>query len=233
MKIICSSDLHGHLPEIPECDVLCIAGDLIPKRYLGDARRQMAWLIDDFDKWCREQPAKDILINAGNHDKLFQDLEVRKKLNARWENEEPPYQYLQDSSVIIDHVKFHASPWVREFCYMPFEASDGVAKMFFDLIPEDVDVLMSHSPPYGICDWGGFQEKAGHKPLLERVKFVKPKLHVFGHIHACAEQWKELEWEDKSKSLFANVAFVDNNYEPAHKFLEYDFESRMHRWVRK
>jgi Icc-related predicted phosphoesterase len=231
MKIICTSDLHGHLPRIPECDVLCISGDLVPLRYARNPRKQMGWLIDEFNEWCVEQPAKDILIIAGNHDWMFDDKECKRKLSARWSHEEPPYQYLLDRSVIIDHVKFHGSPWMPEFCYWPFEAPDRLAEIYYNLIPEDVDVLLSHCPPQGICDLGGFLDNCGSWPLLDRLEDVKPKLHVFGHIHPSGNQMESKSWEDGSKSIFANVSLVNNKYEPANKLLEYDSDSNEAKWI--
>jgi hypothetical protein len=51
-------------------------------------------------------------------------------------------------------------------------------------IPEDVDVLVTHGPPYGILDRSaGTLHQAGCPQLLEAVTRLRPKLHVFGHVH--------------------------------------------------
>ncbi len=46
-------------------------------------------------------------------------------------------------------------------------------------IPADTDILVTHAPPQGILDAG-----QGCAELLEASKRVRPKLHVFGHVHA-------------------------------------------------
>lgn len=51
-------------------------------------------------------------------------------------------------------------------------------------IPEDVDILVTHGPPYGILDRSpGALDAAGCPQLLEAVARIKPRLHVFGHVH--------------------------------------------------
>lgn len=54
----------------------------------------------------------------------------------------------------------------------------------WDLIPSDVDILVTHGPPIGhgdLCRGGG---RAGCVQLLQTVQErVRPKYHVFGHIH--------------------------------------------------
>jgi Icc-related predicted phosphoesterase len=55
-------------------------------------------------------------------------------------------------------------------------------KAKWDLIPEDTDVLITHGPPYGHLDTiQGFSQ--GCQDLLTAVEYVKPKFHVFGHVH--------------------------------------------------
>ncbi|WP_292319387.1 metallophosphoesterase family protein [Caldisphaera sp.] len=46
-----------------------------------------------------------------------------------------------------------------------------------------IDILISHNPPYGILDMTYFKIRAGLKELKELSEFIKPKLHLFGHIH--------------------------------------------------
>jgi Icc-related predicted phosphoesterase len=51
-------------------------------------------------------------------------------------------------------------------------------------IPRDVNILVTHGPPYGILDrTPGTLHHAGCPQLLDAVSRLKPKLHVFGHVH--------------------------------------------------
>jgi Icc-related predicted phosphoesterase len=70
-------------------------------------------------------------------------------------------------------------------------------------IPDDVDVLISHGPPQGILDQSpGSPEHAGCPELLEAVNRLKPKLHVFGHVHGAHGMVSNEE------TLFVNAALV-------------------------
>lgn len=52
------------------------------------------------------------------------------------------------------------------------------------MIPDDTDVLITHTPPVGHGDLCSSGVRAGCVELLTTVqKRVKPKYHVFGHIH--------------------------------------------------
>lgn len=50
-------------------------------------------------------------------------------------------------------------------------------------IPEDTDILITHGPPLGFGDRVDSGEHVGCEDLLRRVQQVRPKLHLFGHIH--------------------------------------------------
>ena len=51
-------------------------------------------------------------------------------------------------------------------------------------IPEDIDVLVTHGPPYGILDSSPDSGMhSGCRELFDAVMRVRPKLHVFGHVH--------------------------------------------------
>ena len=54
-------------------------------------------------------------------------------------------------------------------------------------IPEDTDILITHTPPRGCLDLSYNRnhqlEFCGCSNLLKNVFRVKPKLHCYGHIH--------------------------------------------------
>lgn len=51
------------------------------------------------------------------------------------------------------------------------------------MIPSDTDILITHGPPYGILDVLDSEKHVGDVDLLKRVKEIKPKVHISGHIH--------------------------------------------------
>lgn len=102
--------------------------------------------------------------------------------------------YLQDSSAVIEGFKFWGSPWQPWFGGYAFNLNRGPElRDKWDLIPGDVDVLVTHGPPWGVRDkvrnrlWcGGVDDRMVHvgcRELLAAVKRVQPQVHVFGHIH--------------------------------------------------
>jgi hypothetical protein len=52
------------------------------------------------------------------------------------------------------------------------------------MIPDDTDVLITHGPPHGVLDAAMDGFLCGCEELLDAVTTrVKPRLHIFGHIH--------------------------------------------------
>ena len=92
--------------------------------------------------------------------------------------------YLCDESLTLDGVKFYGSPWQPRFFDWAFNKDRGAPlKAIWDKIPLDTDVLITHGPPHGILDLTFDKIKAGCEELLLAVQRIKPKVHVFGHIH--------------------------------------------------
>jgi Calcineurin-like phosphoesterase len=67
----------------------------------------------------------------------------------------------------------------------------------------DIDVLMSHGPPKYRLDKTEDGENVGCKHLWRAVRRSRPRLHVFGHVHAGfgGEKVKWIEDEDREGAL--------------------------------
>src|SRR3982751_187551 len=81
MKVICISDTHSTLPDIPKCDLVIHGGDICPHfvtSYVGDEddiNGQAAWLSTKFQDWCqitRSRWGCQIAACWGNHDSVGQ-----------------------------------------------------------------------------------------------------------------------------------------------------------------
>jgi Icc-related predicted phosphoesterase len=88
--------------------------------------------------------------------------------------------------------------------------SKGNASKIWSSIPLDTEILITHIPPYGILDG-----KEGCSSLLERVKEVKPRFHIFGHIH----QWNG--FKKMEETTFINCSC---EWEPLHAPYYFDYE---------
>ncbi|MFP4135324.1 MAG: metallophosphatase domain-containing protein [Halothece sp.] len=178
MKIVVISDTHNRYQEltIPECDVLIHAGDI---SHAGEIQ-----ILDDFVKWARSQRVKETVFIGGNHDSTLQtSTYIQEQINSL-----PDIHYLEDSELKLFGFKFYGSPWQPRYKDMAFnlDRNSNELDQAWQKIPEDVDVLITHTPPYGILDKlederGGFN--AGCERLADRLKQVPAKIHAFGHVH--------------------------------------------------
>ncbi|WP_026909488.1 metallophosphoesterase family protein [Patulibacter minatonensis] len=205
MRIAAIADLHGHLPETPECDVLVIAGDLVPFPLVHDPPGQAAWLHATFRPWLAERPAGRIVGIAGNHDDVFEDGPVRPP--------ELPWTYLQDSGCAIDGVRFWGVPWTPWFFDWAFNAPRGDADEAFlterfARVPDDTDVLVVHGPPRGYGDRTTGGDRVGSTAQLDCIDRVAPKACIFGHIHEDRGAWT------RGTTRLLNVAAVDADRAP-------------------
>jgi Icc-related predicted phosphoesterase len=183
--------------ELPEGDILVHAGDMTSTGTLGQ--------IHEFNNWLGTLSFSNIICVPGNHDRAFE----REFSNAR--KIMTNCHVLVDEEIVIDGVKFYGSPWQPFFCNWSFNLTRGkeLANKW-KMIPEDTDVLITHSPPFGIHDATAI-EQCGCVDLLERVSEVRPKVHIFGHIH---ESYGRSE---VSGIKFINASICNGYYEPINK----------------
>ena len=77
LKIVAISDIHGLLPELPECDVVCCAGDISPLEYQKDQTQMVSWFCLEFLPWVEKLPCKKFILVGGNHDFFLQNIHRR------------------------------------------------------------------------------------------------------------------------------------------------------------
>lgn len=198
MKFCCLSDLHGVLPHIPACDAVLIAGDICP---CIKGKQQLAWLDRVLKKWL-ESLDRPVFCCAGNHDwPMYCFPEEVKSLNLPW-------TYLQDSSATFNGLNIYGTPHSLIFYNWAFNLTEHELMGKWNLIPDDTDILICHSPPkyYGDMVDG---RSAGSESLLWRIQQLPQlKLCCFGHIHEGRGEWKT------SRAVLANVSIMDEHYKP-------------------
>lgn len=201
MRIDIISDLHMYQPELDGGDLLICAGDWTFK---GDSTE-----LAEMGHWLEQQCYKyrDIVYIAGNHDWGFErdkhesvGLFPKKAI------------YLNDSSVIIQGLKIHGSPIQPEFCNWAFNRFPDEIKAHWDMIPEDADIVVTHGPPKGILDLARGMN-VGCPYLLDKIMQVKPKLHIFGHIH------EGYGIEVQNGIYFINASLMNRRYKPVNKVI--------------
>ena len=172
MRIVCLSDTHNLQDriEVPDGDVLLHAGDFTGRGTPAE--------IAAFGEALAALPHRHKLVIAGNHDFLFQsDPEEARKLLG-------DVTYLEDAGAHVEGLHVWGSPWQPWFHDWAFNLPRGkrLAEKWA-LAPESVDVLVTHGPPRGILDTTFRGEVVGCEELeLARAR-IRPRLHVFGHIH--------------------------------------------------
>ena len=196
LKCVAIADTHGMYRDIklPDGDVLIHAGDITMRGKLSE--------LCDFNNWLGEQPHKHKIIIAGNHDWCFErqkEASIKLITNA---------VYLEDKFIEIEGHKFYGSPWQPWFLDWAFNLQRGEEiQKKWDLISNDVDVLITHGPAFGILDKVA-RANVGCENLLSKIEEIKPKVHVCGHIH---EGYGEVIIEGVK---FINASINTEHYKP-------------------
>ncbi|KAF8876688.1 metallophosphoesterase domain-containing protein 1 [Gymnopilus junonius] len=204
VRIVCISDTHNShnlQPPIPDGDVLVHAGDLT-----NSGTRQE---LDHALSWLESQTHSHKLFIAGNHDTCLSDPDIPHYISSTY----PSLTYLQEASANITIrgriLRVYGSPytpkhgsWVFQYLrvspplYSPSEISEREATKIWSHIPPLTDILITHGPPLGHLDL----DRTGCYALLTALWHVRPKLHVFGHIHA-ARGVEFVRWDGAQKAF--------------------------------
>lgn len=209
MRITTISDTHTkHYAcekDLPGGDLLIHSGDFMNSGYsYAEAKLFFEWFdrIDNYDT--------KVFI-SGNHDRMME-------INPEWGKSELVYSksidYLQDTALDLwdefdAQIRIYGSPWQPEFHSWAFNLprNSDVLKSKWDAIPHDTDILITHGPPFGHLDIPGGQSlRVGCELLRYRVDEIKPKIHVFGHIHGGAGYYYN------GHTHFINAAILDERY---------------------
>jgi Icc-related predicted phosphoesterase len=208
-RVAAIADLHGFLPDVPACDLLLVAGDVCP---VEDHRLdfQRRWLEGPFADWLGRAGAGAIVGIAGNHDFVAEaDPPLMRSL---------PWTYLCDEAVDVGGLLVHGSPWTPTFRQWAFMRDDEELARTWALVPDDVDVLVTHGPSLGHGDLVVDGRHAGSATLAGRLaELPRLRLHAFGHIHEAGGSLDPL-----GAATLANVSYVDFYYRPVRPVAVFD-----------
>jgi Icc-related predicted phosphoesterase len=196
-------------------DILIHAGDLTGRGYITE--------IENFMKWYDKINNYDTKIFiAGNHDFGFQD--DNQKLRGLLTGYKT-IDYLEDELMMVGEdydnmVKIWGTPWQPEFHNWAFNLPRGEKlKEKWDMIPMNTDILITHGPPLGKLDYVRYpNENVGCEELMKRVEEVKPKIHVFGHIH------EGYGYVFDGNTHYINAAVLNGRYEYRNKPVTVDWD---------
>lgn len=210
VKVVAISDLHGHLPQIPKCDILLIAGDLGPptNSYHNAGKFAIKWIMHSFNNWLKSIPAKHIVGIAGNHDFVANDFPHLMN-SLHW-------NYLCDTNIKLMGLLIHGSPYTPSFHDWAFQHEDERLYLNWKHISIHTDILVTHSPPRNILDQNYQNHPCGSNSLRDRVSQIQPTLHVFGHIHEQNNQVATI-----GNTTYANVSYLDHRYQPTNKIQQF------------
>ena len=114
--------------------------------------------------------------------------------------------YLCDTGVVIDGIRFYGSPWQPMFMNWAFNLEPRELREKWSLIPAQTEVLVTHGPPYSILDLNVARANCGDPDLADRVSQLQPMIHVFGHIHESSGSLQQ------GGTLFVNASVLDASY---------------------
>ena len=186
MRILHLSDTHNchhRLRDLPEADVVVHSGDFC---MVGSEQEAI-----DFLNWFCDLPYNHKIFICGNHD----DCLYGANINGLDDN----VHYLCNSGIEIEGLKFYGVPMFMCDCVTDRQ------NLNYDKIPIDTDILITHTPAYGILDFDD-NINYGSEVLLQAATNVNLRIHLFGHIH------KQHGITTIGTTIFSNGAIMNEDY---------------------
>jgi predicted phosphohydrolase len=169
IRIVCISDSHNYVTDVPPGDVLIHAGDMTGTGSLKELQEAASWL--------QSLPHQYKLVIGGNHDEA---LATPEKALINWGD----VKYLEDEATVLKFasgrvLNVYGSPLSVNCGPFPFQYLRN-EDVWQDKIPKETDILITHGPPGNHLD---LRDGLGCRFLAKELKKVRPDLHVFGHVH--------------------------------------------------
>ena len=240
LKIVAISDIHGLLPELPECDVVCCAGDIRPLEYQTDQTQMLGWFYLVFLPWVESLPCKKFVMISGNHDFFLQNIHrrlidesdgyrrytwrsasdvMKKLLPGNLRGKYNKLVYLCDSSFEYEGKRFYGTPWIADLSRWAFYLDNDSLMEKYKNIPKKCDVIITHMPPKieglgEVIQGGCFNtgENYGSQELAEVLKTKDFKYALCGHVHSGQHLPVDLDGKKLVNVSLKNEDYKENYY---------------------
>lgn len=181
MKIIFSSDLHGSESGYRRFSELLASGNfeigILGGDLMGNGKKTLN--SEDEIKKILNRAGKPVMYIMGNYDGVLShswtDTNLIKSINMK--------------KLTVKDQSFAGYQYTNPFIGGDFEKTEkqqaADMQTLLKLLNEDT-VFVSHGPAYGVLDKTHFGKSAGSRALLDLLSAIKPKFHLFGHIHESA-----------------------------------------------
>lgn len=226
MKIVIISDTHGQdfVDQIPECDLLLHCGDISPDpAWTGNWNDFVSSVYDFQENWINNVLIKDFIPRlkakhfafiAGNHDFYLESL-MKNKAEDFFRSKLPDNcSYLRDTLLQINGIKIWGTPWVTNLTRWAFNEKEGKLIYKYSNMPENLDILLTHSPAKGYCDTIKEHKETEHlgSSSLRNIIYAKHPKWVFnGHIHSGEHSPSFANVSINTK--FVNASLLNESYE--------------------
>jgi Icc-related predicted phosphoesterase len=198
-----SHNLHEKL-KINKFDILICAGDATNQGSFPE--------VCKFLNWFGQQESTHKVYVPGNHDWLAQrEPGITKDLC-----DQNNIKLLINEGIQIEGINIWGSPVTPFFCNWAFNAFSDELKKTWNLIPENLDILITHGPPYNILDKNGLDQSCGCNFLFDEIQKKKPRCHIFGHIH------ENNGLKEFNGTKFYNVSICNDCYRIENEVMEID-----------
>mmetsp|Transcript_63179 Transcript_63179/g.175202 ORF Transcript_63179/g.175202 Transcript_63179/m.175202 type:complete len:309 (+) Transcript_63179:58-984(+) len=192
-RLVCFGDTRGQHDKIPNehhphADVLLHAGNFTST---GEPEQ-----VHSFAEWLKRYPAIHKVVIAGDHDVTFEP----DYYHHAWQRyHQVPFDcrqarqpivdgtcctYLENEAVEIMGYRIYGSPWQPELHDGAFNLRRGPACCtVWERMPKNVDILITHGPPYSMDDLCHSRYWTGCEDLLLTIKRHGVPVSLAGHIH--------------------------------------------------